>query len=152
MADVILCLTRGGTASHPNQDRAIAIAKERGSELLFLYITNVKFLDHTPLAKTVDLEAEMDEMGEFMLTMAVERAEREGVKARLAVRRGVFRNVIIEMIGDFDIACVVLGSSSGGTGIITEEYIHGLMDAISSETGVEFIVVDHGEVVRTYKS
>jgi len=152
MVDVILCPTRGGTASYPNQDRAIVIAKERGSELLFLYITNVQFLDHTALAKTVDLEAEMDEMGEFMLTMAVERAEKEGVNARMAVRRGLFREVISEMIGDFDIDCVVLGSSSGGTGVITEEYIHKLMETVSCETGVEFIVVDQGEIVRIYKS
>lgn len=152
MVDVILCPTRGGTASYPNQDRAIEIAKERGSELLFLYITNVEFLDHTALAKTVDLEAEMDEMGEFMLTMAVERAEKEGVIARMAVRRGFFREVIREMIGDFEIDCVVLGSSSGDTGVITEEYIHELMETVSCETGVEFIVVDQGNVVQTYKS
>lgn len=152
MVDVILCPTRGGTASYPNQDRAIAIAKERGLELLFLYITNVQFLDHTPLAKTVDLEGELDEMGEFMLTMAVERAEKEGVNASMEVRRGLFRDVISETISEFGIACVVLGSSSGGTGVITEEYIHDLMETVSSETGVEFIVVDQGIVVRIYKS
>lgn len=152
MVDVILSPTRGGTASYPNQDRVIAIAKERGSELLFLYITNVQFLDHTPLAKTVDLEEEMDEMGEFLLTMAVERAEKEGVNARMEVRRGLFRDVISEMISEFDIACVVLGSSSGGTGVIKEEYIHDLLETVSSETGVEFIVLDKGNVVRTYKS
>ena len=152
MVDVILCPTRGGTASYPNQDRAIAIAKERGSELLFLYITNVQFLDHTPLAKTVDLETEMDEMGEFLLTMAVERAEKEGVNASMIVRRGLFRDVISEMINEFEIACVVLGSSSGSTGVIAEVYIHDLMDTVSAETGVEFIVVDQGNVIRTYKS
>ena len=42
MANTILCPTRGGQASYPNQDLAIAIAKEREVEILFLYITNVE--------------------------------------------------------------------------------------------------------------
>ena len=151
MANIILCPTRGGKGSYPNQDRAIAIAKERGAEVLFLNITNVQFLGLTAAPKLIDIETEMDEMGEFMLAMAQERAEKASVNALTLVQRGQFREVLIDVIEEHQIDTVVLGSSAGGTGVITAEYIQELVDEISGKTGVEFIVLDQGEIVNTFK-
>lgn len=151
MSNMILCPTRGGRDSYPNQDRAIALAKERGVELKFLYITNVEFLDLTASPVLVDVEHELDEMGEFMLTMAQERAEKAGVTASTLLKHGHFREVLIEVIEDNQIDTVLLGSSAGGTGIVTKEYIDDLIDEIGGKTGVEFIVVDQGQIVNTYK-
>ena len=151
MSNIILCPTHGGKGSYPNQDRAITIAKERGAEVLFLYITNVQFLGLTAAPKLIDIETEMDEMGEFMLTMAQERAENASVNALILVQRGQFREVLIDVIEEHQIDTVVLGSSAGGTGVITAEYIQELVDEISGKTGVEFIVVNQGEIVSTYK-
>lgn len=151
MSNMILCPTRGGRDSYPNQDRAIALAKERGVGLKFLYITNVEFLDLTASPVLVDVEHELDEMGEFMLTMAQERAEKAGVTASTLLKHGHFREVLIEVIEDNQIDTVLLGSSAGGTGIVTKEYIDDLIDEIGGKTGVEFIVVDQGQIVNTYK-
>ena len=151
MSNIILCPTRGGKGSYPNQDRAIAIAKERGAEVLFLNITNVQFLGLTAAPKLIDIETEMDEMGEFMLAMAQERAEKASVNALTLVQRGQFREVLIDVIEEHQIDTVVLGSSAGGTGVITAEFIQELVDEISGKTGVEFIVVHQGEIVSTYK-
>jgi nucleotide-binding universal stress UspA family protein len=151
MPKIILCPTRGGKDSYPNQDQSIAIAKERGSELLFLYITNVQFLGLTAAPKLIDIEHEIDEMGEFMMAMAQERAEKASVKALTLVKRGQFQEVLCEVIEEHQIETVVLGSSAGGTGVITAEYIQGLVDEICAKTGVEFIVVDQGEIVSTFK-
>lgn len=151
MSNMILCPTRGGRDSYPNQDRAITLAKERGAGVLFLYITNVEFLDLTASPVLVDVEHELDEMGEFMLTMAQERAEKSGVTASTLLKHGHFREVLIEVIEDNQIDTVVLGSSAGGTGIVTKEYIDDLIDEIGGKTGVEFIVVDQGEIVNTFK-
>jgi nucleotide-binding universal stress UspA family protein len=151
MTKIILCPTRGGKDSYPNQDRAIAIAKERGAEVLFLYVTNVEFLGLTAAPKLIDIEDELDEMGEFMLTMAQERAEKASVNALALVQRGHFREVLIDVIEEHDIDTVVLGSSAGGTGMVTAAYVHNLADEISGKTGVEFIVVDRGEIVNTFK-
>ena len=151
MSNIILCPTRGGKGSYPNQDRAIPIAKERGAEVLFLNITNVQFLGLTAAPKLIDIETEMDEMGEFMLAMAQERAEKASVNALTLVQRGQFREVLIDVIEEHQIDTVVLGSSAGGTGVITAEFIQELVDEISGKTGVEFIVVDQGEIVSTYK-
>jgi nucleotide-binding universal stress UspA family protein len=151
MSNIILCPTRGGKGSYPNQDRAIAIAKERGAEVMFLNITNVQFLGLTAAPKLIDIETEMDEMGEFMLAMAQERAEKASVNALTLVQRGQFREVLIDVIEEHQIDTVVLGSSAGGTGVITAEFIQELVDEISGKTGVEFIVVYQGEIVSTYK-
>ena len=151
MSSMILCPTRGGKDSYPNQDWAVALAKERGVGVLFLYISNVEFLGLTAAPKLVDIEHELDEMGEFMLTMAQERAEKAEVSASTLVMHGHFRDVLGEVIEEQEIGTVVLGSSAGGTGVVTESYIQGVIDEIHGTTEVEFIIVDHGEIVNTYK-
>ena len=151
MSKIILCPTRGGKDSYPNQGRAIAIARERGVDVLFLYVTNVEFLGLTAAPKLIDIEEEMDEMGEFMLAMAQERAEKAGVNARILVKRGQFREVLIDVIEEHQIDTIVLGSSAGGTGMVTGEYVHKLAEEIRGKTGCEFIVVDQGVIVNTFK-
>jgi len=150
MSTMILCPTRGGKDSYPNQDRAIALAKERGVGVLFLYITNVEFLGLTAAPKLIDIEHELDELGEFMLAMAQERAEKANVAASTLVLRGQFREVLSDVIEENEIGTVVLGSSAGGTGVVTASYIQDLIEEIHGKIGVEFIVVDQGEIVSTY--
>ena len=151
MKNRILCPTRGGKASYANQDRAIALAKEREAELLFLYVSNVKFLGLTSLPFIVDIETELDEMGEFILTMAQERADKAGVQAEITVERGVFHEVLKAVVQEHKISTVVLGSSKEGTGFTTEEYVQKLGETISREMGVEFIVLRDGEVQKVFK-
>jgi nucleotide-binding universal stress UspA family protein len=148
--NMILCPTRGGQDSYPNQDRAIALAKERGVELLFLYVSNVEFLGLTASPILVDVEHELDEMGEFMLTMAQERADKADVTSSTIVKHGQFRDVLVDVITEYKIGTVVMGTSAGGTGVVTESYIQGLVDEIGSKTGVEFIIVDKGEIINTH--
>ena len=110
MSNMILCPTRGGKDDYPNQDRAVALAKERGVEVLFLYISNVEFLGLTAAPKLIDIEHELDEMGEFMLTMAQERAEKAGVDASTLVKHGHFLEALAEVIGEYEISTVILGT------------------------------------------
>ncbi|MFN2160268.1 MAG: universal stress protein [Anaerolineales bacterium] len=147
----ILCLTRGGEGSYPNQDKAIAIAKERGQEMMFLYISNIEFLHHTAAPKVIDIEAELDELGEFMLLMAQERACNEDVTAHILVRRGFFQEVLSDVIEEFNIETVILGSSSGETGIITEEYLHDVTCELHLKYEVEFIILHEGKILKTYR-
>jgi nucleotide-binding universal stress UspA family protein len=147
----ILCSTRGGQASYPNQDRAIAIARERGADLLFLYVSNVKFLSLVASPVLIDLEEELDEMGEFMLAMAQERAEKAGVQASAEVRRGVFREALKAAIEAHHITTIVLGRSIEGEGVTTLSYLQELVEWIRTKTGAEVIVVSNGEIVNVTK-
>ena len=144
----ILRPTRGGEASVPNQDRAIAIAKERGADLLFLYVSNIRFLNRVASAVLVDVEAELDELGEFLLAMAQERAEKVGVRAKTITRRGAFRPALEGIIKEHEeITTVVLGTGTGGTGVLPSGYLEDLAQRLVSEPGIEVILVDGGEVV-----
>jgi nucleotide-binding universal stress UspA family protein len=146
---IILCPTRGGEASYPNQDRAIAIARERQADILFLYVSNVRFLDRFASPLLVDIEKELDELGEFMLAMAQERAERAGVKAEAEIRHGVFRQALKEVILERQIALVVMGTATGETGMTTRPYLEELADWICTETGAEVILVSGEQTTRT---
>ena len=77
MPNIILCPTRGGKGSYSNQDRAIALAKERGAEVLFLYITNVEFLGLTAAPKLIDIEDRIGRNGRVYARYG-SRASREG--------------------------------------------------------------------------
>lgn len=150
MSNTILCLTRGGGESYPNQDRAIQIAKERQAQLIFLHISDIRFLGMTASPMVVDIQGEMEEMGEFMLAMAQERAEKEGVKAKTMVRSGIFREVLRRVIKEYPIDTVILGSSRPTTGYTTTEFVAGLSALLAKETGVEFIILDQGETIATF--
>ena len=150
MKGTILYPTRGGKGSYANQYRVIHLAKERGEGLIFLYISNVQFLGLTASPIVVDVETELDEMGDFLLAMAQERAEKAGVKAKTLVRRGLFREKLKEVIQEYPITSVVLGRSSASTSLITQEYTDELGEEISRETGVQFLVIEDGEIVETY--
>jgi nucleotide-binding universal stress UspA family protein len=151
MKSMVLCPTRGGASSRPNQEKAIAIAKERGVELLFLYVSNVQFLGLLASPVVVDIETELDEMGEFLLTIAQERAEKAGVHAEALVKRGVFRQVLRSIIQEYPVQTVVMGCSQESSSLITPEYTETLGKEISQETGVEFIVVENGEIAAIFK-
>jgi nucleotide-binding universal stress UspA family protein len=148
MTNTLLCPTRGGEASYPNQDQAIELAKERDAHLIFLYVSNVHFLDLIAAPKVFDIEAELDEMGEFLLIMAQERAAKAGVEADTIVRRGEFRETLKEVIEEYQVTTVVLGAAGKETSVLTQEYIDTLSEELCSETGTEFIVVHQGEIVK----
>jgi nucleotide-binding universal stress UspA family protein len=148
MKNTLLCPTRGGEASYPNQDQAVELAKERDAHLIFLYISNVHFLDLIAAPKVFDIEAELDEMGEFLLVMAQERAAKAGIEADTIVRRGEFRETLKEVIDEYQVTTVVLGAAGEETGVLTEEYIDALSEELCAETGTEFIVVHQGEIVK----
>jgi nucleotide-binding universal stress UspA family protein len=144
----ILRPTRGGEASFPNQDRAIAIARERGADLLLLYVSDVHFLDRFASPVLVDVETELEEMGEFLLAMAQERAEKAGVQASTVVRRGEFRQALEEVIQEHETSTLVLGTSVGGTGVTPPGYLEDLVRWILNEIGTEVIVLHEGKIVE----
>lgn len=133
--ETILCAIRGGEASYRTQDAAIEIAKERGAELLFLYVVDISFTDKTERAIREDtLNTEMGHMGDFLLDMAVSRAEREGVPARGVVRRGKIQDELIALARESNAAAVVLGKPADEQSYFSQEQLERLAQDIESET------------------
>ena len=137
----ILCATRGGEASVQTQMHAIDLAKARGSDLLFLYVADVRFLDRMTGSIVVDVAAELENMGEFLLLMAKERAEKAGVQASTVVKRGEFRQALIEAAEEAEASLIVFGSPGEDSSITQREYLEQLTASISEESGIETIIV-----------
>lgn len=133
----ILCATRGGEASYRTQDAAIALAKERGDELLFIFVVDTRFLDKARRAVRPDVVAEeMSHMGEFLLAMAQERAQKQGVAADYVLRRGEFRDELKAAAREKEVDLVVLGKPAGTGSAFVPTALEAFAAEIESETGL----------------
>jgi len=147
----ILHPTRGGESSYPNQDLAIALARERNDHLVLLYVSNVRFLNTIASPVPVDLvEAQLDELGEFMLAMAQERAEKAGVTTDMVVRHGMFNKALKDVIEEYGAGTIILGSPADDTAVTTTEYMQDLVQFLLAETNAEVIVVHGGQIVAEH--
>ncbi len=148
----ILCSTRGGKESHANQDFAIRLTQEQGTDLLFLYVSNIQLISRAGPAIVIDIEEELDEVGSFLLSMAQERAEKSGVTAQAIVRRGLFSKVLKDVIIENKIDTVVLGRSPKEVGMVPHSHLQDLCKELNKALGVEFIIVQDGQEVFHIKS
>ena len=105
----ILCATRGGEASHRTQDAAIALAKEQGDELIFLYVADSSFLNQTAAPLVIDVESRLAKMGKFQLLIAQERAAAQGISARAMVREGRLQAELVGAARELEVDLIVLG-------------------------------------------
>jgi nucleotide-binding universal stress UspA family protein len=105
----ILCATRGGEASYRTQDAAIAMAKQEGAGLIFLFVADVSFLDQTAAPLVVDIQSRLSKMGCFQLAIAQDRAAAQGVAAEITVRKGKLRAELVAAVKELDIDVIILG-------------------------------------------
>lgn len=137
----ILCATRGGEASYRTQEAAIALAKERGDTLLFLYVVDLHFLDKTAAPIVVDVENEVTKMGEFLLLMAQERAAEQGVSTTTVCRKGEVREELKKAAMEEDVSLVVLGRPVGEESVFQLTSLQAFAAEIEAETGVETRII-----------
>lgn len=148
----VLYPTRGGDSTYRNQDWACALARKQDALLVFLYVTNVSFLDRLGGPVRVDiLEEELDDLGEFLLAMAQERAERSGVKTERVVRHGRFRLALADVIQEYGVTTLVLGRPAHDAANTTVEYISQVAQTMVGDHGIEVYVVHEGEIVEHYR-
>jgi len=140
----ILCPTRGGEGSYRTQDVAIAMARERGDELVFLYVVGLEFLGRTSRAVRPDVVTEeMKHLGEFLLTMAQERARKQGVDAEYVLREGDVQTEIKAAAVEERATIVVLGQATDNDSEcdFAPESLLEFAAEIEDETGVAARVV-----------
>ena len=137
----ILCATRGGEASYRTQDAAIALAKERGDTLLFLYIVDLHFLDKTSGSVVVDVGLEMNKMGKFLLLMAKERAAEQGIVAETACHTGEFRKELGNIAREESILLILLGRPADTESVFQLTSLQAFAAEIERETGIETRII-----------
>lgn len=133
----ILCATRGGEASYRTQDAAIALAKERGDTLVFLYVANFDFLDKTAAPIVVDVGNEVSKMGEFLLLMAQERAAAQGIVAQSVVRHGQLGAELASAAKELNVDLIVLGRPLGRMAIFDQAALRDFAVSLQARTEIE---------------
>jgi len=133
----ILCATRGGEASYPTQDAVIALAKEQGDELVFLYVVDMSFLKQTAAPLVVDMESRLEKLGQFQLVMAQERAAAQGLVAQAIVRMGKLRSELVAVAQEIGATIIVLGRSLGPDAAFEDAALQVFAADLQTETGVE---------------
>ena len=135
----ILCATRGGEASVLTEEAAIKQAAAGGDEIVFFYVVDVEFMTHAKYTLRSDLvHEELQEMAEFLMAMAVERAQKKHVKARALVRHGDFVEELAQAVAEVDASLVVLGHPSDDEGLARLEE---LVDHLAEQTGVPVCIL-----------
>jgi nucleotide-binding universal stress UspA family protein len=144
---LILCATRGGEGSIPTQQRAIDLAKEKDLALAFLYVADSSFLNKTAAAVVVDVDEELVNMGEFLLTMAVERAAEKGVAAEPVIRTGIIRDILPQVARELGATVIVMGRPAGETSRFQESEFEKFISWLHAETKASIVV--HEEPVES---
>ena len=137
----ILCAIRGGEGSYPTQDAAIALARERGDELVFLYVVDVSFLNQTAAPLVVDVDAALEKMGRFQLAMAQERAAAQGVEAHVASRTGRLRPELVAAATELGVELIVLGRPLGETAVFEQATLQAFAAILQSETDADVLIL-----------
>ncbi|MBN1135746.1 MAG: universal stress protein [Anaerolineae bacterium] len=137
----ILCATRGGEDSQRTQQVAIALAKEQGDELVFLYVADASFLDRIAAAVVVDVHSELDHMGRFQLAIAQEQAAEQGVDAQIAIRHGRLRPELIAAVCELGITLIVLGRPQGRTAVFDDAALEEFAAELEAKTAAKVRVL-----------
>jgi nucleotide-binding universal stress UspA family protein len=137
----IVCATRGGEESYRTQDAAIALARERGDTLVFLYVVDISFLAKTAAPIVVDVENEVSKLGEFILLMAQERAAAQGITAQAVVRQGQLQTELVKAAQELEVNLVVLGRPRGSKAVFDEAALQAFAALLEMKTGAEVRVL-----------
>lgn len=140
----IVCAIRGGPASQPTIEKSIELAKEKNLPIHFLYVVNLDFMSHTTSSRVKWVYDEMDRMGEFILLVAQEKAEKEGVVADGTVRHGNVREEIIALSRDMDADYVVMGQprSREEINVFTEKLLAEFQEQLKEVSRAEIIIAE----------
>ena len=141
----ILCATRGGEASYIAQDAVIALAKERGDELVFLYVADMSFLNKTAAPLVVDVESRLEKLGRFQLVMAQERAAAQGIIAQTIVRKGRLRAELVVVAEEISATLIVLGRSLGPAAVFEDAALTVFAADLQTETGIEVRILEKSD-------
>lgn len=138
----IVCAIRGGPTSKPTIARAIELAQETGLVLNFLYIVNLDFLAYTESSRVRVIKEELEEMGEFIILAAREKAEKQGVEANGATRAGTVSEGIIEFSKEIEADYVVLGSPQGEQeeNVFTRERFDAFVAMVEEQSGAKVVL------------
>jgi nucleotide-binding universal stress UspA family protein len=120
--------------------------------LIFLHISNVQFLEGLASPVLIDIETEMEHLGEFILAMAQERAQKQGIPAEAIVESGSFLDILSTVIEKESVDTVVLGSPGEDTGVLTGDFVERVTQVLTEESGVDVIILTDGQITSQFQA
>jgi nucleotide-binding universal stress UspA family protein len=143
----IVCAVRGGPDSRPTIAKAIALAKESGLALYFVYIVNIDFLDHTIRSRVQTISQQMQQMGEFILLTAQATAKRKGIEAQGVVRHGNVTQEISSLCHEIKADYLVIGRPKfhQEDSLFTETLLTEFIERVEEQTGARVILPEANE-------
>ena len=143
----IVCATRGGEAGRRTQERAVSLAKERGTELVFLCVFDPSFAGTLNTALAAAVEKEQQWLGRALLGTAQARAEKEGVDAGTVVRSGPVLETIEAYLRQVNASTLVIGEPKIDSALAAfrpGKVCH-FADRVRQDTGVDVLVISPEE-------
>ncbi len=138
----ILCSTRGGDASIRTQKAAIDLALSTGDDLIFFIAFDMEFLAEADFNLRSDVVSEeVDKMCDFLMLMAIERAEAKGKEATCLVRQGAFVKEIEKVVREEGITLAILGRPEGHASRFALHQLEELAEQLEADTGVPFRIL-----------
>ena len=144
---LIVCATRGGEAGRRTQERAIALAKERGTELTFLCVFDPDCAGSLNRALSAAVVEEQQWLGRALVSVAQARAREQGVKAGAVVLGGVILDSIEAFLCESGATTLVIGEAKIDSDL--SAFRHGTVQScarhVEHNTSVEVVVVTPAE-------
>ena len=138
----IVCAVRGGPASHPTIQRALALGREQNLPVYFLYVVNLDFLAHTSSKRLKTAKEEMRRLGEFILLKAQKQADESGVKAESITREGKVREEILQLCKEKQADFTILGHQSSDleNNVFSQQQFQQFIQRLEKKTGVKVVI------------
>jgi nucleotide-binding universal stress UspA family protein len=143
----IVCATRGGEAGRRTQERAIALAQERGTELIFLCVFDPGFAGHLSSALSAAVVEEQQWLGRALMSVAQARAREQGVEAGAVILSGPILDSIEGFLCESGASTLVIGEAKIDSAL--SAFRHGTVQScarhVEQNTSVEVVVVTPAE-------
>jgi nucleotide-binding universal stress UspA family protein len=143
----IVCAIRGGPDCQSTVAYAIALAKQTGLSLHFLYVVNLDLLECAGGSYAHHISEKIHEMGKAVLGAAQARATAQDVAAGGVMRQGNVGDEIVALCRDLGADYVVLGDPEvqREESIFTKGLLKGSGERGERETGSQILLVKRGD-------
>jgi nucleotide-binding universal stress UspA family protein len=140
---LIVCATRGGEAGRRTQERAIALAKERGDELVFLCVFDPAFAGNLSNALSEAVLQEQQWLGRALMNVAQARARQQGVDAYTVVRSGPVLQNIEDFVRESCASALVIGEPKVNSALdaFKLDSVQSCAEQMVDKTGIDVEVV-----------
>lgn len=124
------------------QLRAIELAKESDSKLIFLYVVDIHLVGEYDEHLASAIRTEFNWLGRALLRVAQQRAEREEVDAEITIRDGAVKEEIERFLQENHATLLLLGAPRGTSShVFGDDAIEQFAQTIEDDTGVTVEVV-----------